>query len=223
MTARQLPNLGPALRDDVPPPGVLGEPEPAVADEVDLWAAGEHQLPHHVQGWLPADDSEADWAMGMVRHVDAEISGLQAQARAWHDRIDAWLADATRAPERRRAFFADRLEAYGRQWREADERRRTLHLPSGRVTARVPQSATVVVADEAAVLDWLYDDDSPLAEAAIKRVPNSVYVSELRKLVEAVQRDDGTWSAVHSLTGEVVPGCAVEPPGPATYTVKPSQ
>jgi hypothetical protein len=174
--------------------------------------------------------------MGMLRHLAAEEASLRAQARLWHQQIDDWLARATAGPARRQAFFENALVSYAASWREQDEKRRTLHLPSGEIKATVPATAKVVIDDEAALLEWLNEveeqttlgDHDPteaaeLAHAAIKRTPDTVRLPELRKLVKAEPTQDGGWVAVCPLTGECPPGVRVEPPGPATYNPKPGQ
>jgi hypothetical protein len=239
MATDDLGASGPVLRDDVPPPEVLGEPPIDVDAALATTPAADEPM-HKV--WLPADLGEAEWAMGMVRGLDAELAGLRAQAQAWHERIDAWLAEATAQPERRRAFFDQALTGYADRWRAEADRRRTLPLPSGEVRATVPQSGTVVVTDEQALLRWLrraiedgqHDtatsaSNSPqaiagrLAAEAIKATPDSVLLPQLRKLVKADRADDGTWVPVVRLTGERPPGLAVEPPGEPRYQVKPGQ
>jgi hypothetical protein len=180
--------------------------------------------------WLPADVGQAEWAMGMLRHLAAEEASLRAQARLWHEQIDDWLSRATAGPARRRTFFENALVSYAAGWREQDEKRRTLHLPSGEIKATVPASGRVVIDNEADLLEWLEEVAAgsdghavELADAAIKRTPNTVRLPELRKLVKASPTQDGGWVAVCPLTGECPPGVRVEPPGPATYNPKPGQ
>jgi hypothetical protein len=240
VTEKQLPDLapavGPALRDDVPPPDVLAPEPPDVAQ-----AMADHDVTYGTdlapaRTWLPADVGQAEWAMGMLRHLAAEEASLRSQARLWHQQIDDWLARATAGPARRRAFFESALVSYAAGWREQDEKRRTLHLPSGEIKATVPASGKVVIEDEDDLLVWLYEianaDDGTaddlsraavLADEAIKRTPDTVLLPQLRQLVKASPTKDGSWVAVCPLTGERPPGVRVEPPGPATYNPKPGQ
>lgn len=239
--AEAIRGAGVVLRDDVPPPEVLGDPPDVEAAMVDWDVSYSTDLTPRTQ-WTPANLGEAEWAMGMVRGLDAELAGLRAQAQAWRERIDQWLADATRQPERRREFFEHALVGYADRWRAEDDRRRALPLPSGEVRATVPKSGTVVVTDEQALLAWLrraiedgqHDtatsaSNSPqaivgrLAAEAIKVTPDSVLLPQLRKLVKADRADDGTWRPIVPLTGERPPGLAVEPPGGPRYQVKPGQ
>jgi hypothetical protein len=240
VTARQLPQAttehGPQLRDDVPPPEVLAPEPPDVAQAMADHDAtyGTDLAPAHT--WLPADVGQAEWAMGMLRQLAAEQTALREQARLWYQQIGDWLARATAAPARRQAFFENALVGYAASWREQDHKRRTLHLPSGEVKATVPATAKVVIADEVALLDWLYEvekqatpegedptEAAELAHAAIKRTPDTVLLPQLRQLVKASPVQEGGWIVVCPLTGELPPGVRAEPPGPATYNPKPGQ
>jgi hypothetical protein len=234
VTEKQLPDLapttGPALRDDVPPPDVLAPEPPDVAQ-----AMADHDATYGTdlapaRTWLPADVGQAEWAMGMLRHLAAEEASLRGQARLWHEQIDDWLSRAAAQPARRRAFFEGALVGYAARWRDEDEKRRTLHLPSGEIKATVPASGRVVIDNEADLLEWLEEVAAgsdgaavELADAAIKRTPDTVRLPELRKLVKAEPTQDGGWVAVCPFTGECPPGVRVEPPGPATYNPKPGQ
>lgn len=236
MTAPQLPRsgpVGPVLRDDLPPPDVLAPDGVAVRAESALadWEA--HRPESGTPTWHPTDMAQAEWCLGMVRHLAAEQTAIRAQAALWRQQIDDWEQRATAAPGRRQAFLEAALGAYTAERVAADPKVRTVHLPSGRLTATVPKTATVIVTDEAALLDWLYqaehtaDGANPteaaaLAHDAIKRTPDTVLLPPLRKLVRAEPDGQGGWVAVCPYTGEVPPGVGVVAPGPPSYAAKPT-
>jgi hypothetical protein len=203
--------------DFYPPPDVLSLDAPDGAleylDEPPLPEIWTHDQVPERPPWTPADLGAAEWAMAHVHALTTEIDAVKEQARLWHMAIDEWAHNVQRAPALRLERFNQALVRWAQAERDRDPRKRTLALPSGKVAATVPRSGTVVIRDHDAALRWL--TTVPWGEDAIKRPPPEVKISVVR---QHIKPDDVT--EVDPDTGEPT-GLDLEPPGPATYTVKP--
>lgn len=194
---------------------------PEVADEV---------LPqteaHPLNGWRPANDSQAEWAMAKFARLQAELARINREHDDWADNVEASRRGATRSLSYRARFFLDALTGYGIAWRDAaPDERGTLHLPSGTVTTTVPQKATIQLepARTGELVAWLQAQDAERVEEvkALKVVDPEPKISGVRKLVEA-QKVGDEWRVIDPGTGEVVPGLVAFPPGDTTASVKPN-
>lgn len=161
--------------------------------------------------WTVTDKGSAEWAMRHVVIVTAELAELKAQANDWAERIDYWFTRASAQAAATQAFFEHHLKEYAIEERaRTDGKVKSVVLPSGRVSTTGPKPGNdtkVVVADEAKVLAWakaekVLDDVAPPK-------PRSVLLKPLRALVMVAEHDDGTHTVL-TLSGEPVPGCAVE-------------
>lgn len=160
-------------------------------------------------GFRVDSDSAANW---LVRQI--------VESRSYADRVRQWAKDEIRRAERNEEklmyLFGDQL----RRWCQEEvvargSRRRSVHLPAGRVGFRRTPTR-LVVQDEAAAADWCSDHaPNALSVKAAARGANGrlmvqllegqlpgvsvrrqVLVSELRRIVDA--------------TGELPEGCEVE-------------
>ncbi len=162
--------------------------------DVDVEAIIDAQEPVK-EPWYPQSDGEADWCMGKLALVESELAAIEAQRSEWQRRLNDWWADATKAPARRHAFFAGRLEDYAQQ-RRKETNQATLTLPGGKVTSR-RNPAKLLVTDAEAVLAWA-------RACAVDCIKEVVRLDELRR---AVTVRDGR---PVSRDGEVVAGLDVE-------------
>lgn len=150
------------------------EPAPLADGALELIADGTMTpLPGIAGSWRPGSLGEADWCLSKYAEAAQELARLDAHAAESHARIDAWRAQAGKRAERTRTFFEGHLKAYAASQRT--ERSATLFLPSGSVTSRASK-AKVVVADEAAAVEWARDN----APAAVQ-VKESILLGPLRK------------------------------------------
>lgn len=216
------------------PPAVLAPADPISLADVEALADHPEGLPAEaepegaarVRGWEPTTEQEAAWALAHLGALEREQASVAEQAALYHEQIEAWARDAQKGAAGRARFFAGALEGYLRRRYDADPKLRTIKLPSGTLRVRVPQSATVVVDDPRALMLWLLEDDAsegiPAEDVIKPPPPPDVYVSVLRKYVEAVQASDGTWTVVLPETGVIPPGVRAVPPADPSFTVSPS-
>lgn len=155
------------------PPAVLS---PDAPDWVP--ALAEDELPEQARAWRIDGTGSAAWAMAHYAEADAAIKALEAQAVEWYARIDEWLAHGAKPYRRTLEFFEGQLERYALDVREADPKRKSVTLPSGKVqtTAR---AAKVVVTDEDAVEAWALETNPGLIKWTSK-----VPLSSLREAVQ---------------------------------------
>lgn len=151
------PDLATFLADDAPE----GAPGPDTPDE----ERGRFRV---------ENDAAACWALKKAALAEEELARIAALAKAEHERIDAWVRDASAGPEHDRQFFAgllreyhealltgdiDRLMAEGKSYREAWEatKRKTYRLPAGDLVAR--KGGTGYDTEDAEAFDrWVRED-----------------------------------------------------------------
>jgi phage host-nuclease inhibitor protein Gam len=139
------------------------------------------EAPEAARRWTVTGDGEAEWAMRHVAAATAELESLREQAEAWESRIHAWFMHRAKPLQATVAFMSAHLERYATDLRKADEKRKTVTLPSGKVTTTRTQPK-VVVRDEPAVIEWA----ETFAPAAVARDPR-LRLTELRAVVKATQ------------------------------------
>lgn len=156
--------------------------------------------------WQVTDLGGAEWAMRHVAAAEQALAQLQAQAQAWAERIDQWFTQAAGKEQARRAFFAQHLQRYAIDQREATGgKTKSLAVPSGvvRTTEHKPKA---VVADEARVAEWadavLPDDVAHVVAPVVRKV----YVQPLREHTTVVEVVDRARLVLAS--GELVEWCA---------------
>jgi hypothetical protein len=181
---------------------------------------------HPLNGWRPADNSQAEWAMAKLARLETELARINREHDAWAENVEASRRGATRSLDYRARFFRAALTGYAIDWRDAaPDERGTLHLPSGTVATTVPRKPTIQLepARTGELVAWLQAQDAERVERvkALKVVDPEPKISGVRKLVEALPGDDGAWVVVDPATGEVVPGVIARPPGDTTADVKP--
>lgn len=188
----------------------------------DAWTLGaDDQRLNPFRRWRPTTLDEAEWAGRKLAAVEARAADIDQQEAVWVARVRLWAEDERRRIAGARWFFRDRLERFALDVRAADDRQKTVRLPSVEVLTR-SAGAKVVVTDEAAVLAWarsLPDEE----RAAVVKVKESVSLTGLREIVAVSENSDGgtitTYLAVHTASGEIVPGLGVDPGG-LTASVK---
>lgn len=155
------------------------DPDLLVAEEGDAYAA-RHLVPAAVRRFRIEDDGTAAWAMAKVADIDVALAELTDSADGYRRRIALWFDRAAKPLKGRRLLLEGHLKDYARRERERDPKRKTVTLPTGKVSSRSSQPA-VKVADEAEVIGWakahLEGDDLEL----VVKVVESVRVSNLRE------------------------------------------
>jgi hypothetical protein len=174
------------------PPSLLSS-----GSDVDEWvgelATSEpNALPERIQSWRIDGTGSAEWAMGMLAEAERALAKHTDQAVQWYAeadavkaeryaRIDDWLAHESAPHRRTAAFFTAHLERYALDQREADPRKKSVTLPSGKVTTH-GKAAKVVVTVEATVMEWA----KAHAPAAVKReTVETLLLTPLRSVVKA--------------------------------------
>lgn len=169
---------------------VIRDPATAQADPLSAEAQVLRRVPEDlrefVTGYRLADTGHAEWAMRHLRDAIASVETAEAQALAWHDEIDRWLAQATKGARGSGAYFHGLLMDYGHRRRSDDDNAKTLPLPSGVVetTRRKPAPK---VWDEGQVVAWALEH----APDAVEVVPavNKVPAKAAKALGSIVERD----------------------------------
>lgn len=145
------------------------------------------QLAEPVEGeeprWLVEDDDAAEWAMAHLAKATAELDALRARAHRWQAKIQAWFDQAAREPARTAEFMTAHLEWYGRRQR-ADEDRKSVALPSGKIGTR-SSAAAVEIADKAAVVEWAKEFDIP---GVVREEPQLSALQTATVIVEVIDQ-----------------------------------
>ena len=165
----------------------FAEPSPQELEEEDDETLAEYLLPADKMSFVINDVSSASW---VVRKI--------VEARARQERIKAWAAAEMKAARREEEFFLRRFGPELEAWvAENLHGRKTLHLPDGTLGYR-RKGLLLNIEDKEAVLEWCRRN---LPEAV--RVKEDVLKTPLNEWVKE--------------TGEVPPGCEIEPGGDEFY------
>jgi hypothetical protein len=146
-------------------------------------------LPEQVQAWRIDGTGSAAWAMAHVAQAEKALSDLTAQAVEWYGRIDEWLAKESAPFRRTRDFFAGQLERYALDVREADPKRKSVVLPSGKIQTTA-KSAKVIVTDEEAVIEWAR---THAPDAVKEQTVTLLSLTQLRAMVKARKVETVAW------------------------------
>lgn len=147
----------------------------------------EDMMPPTVRAFVNGDfDPErAEWAMAQLAHARDHIKEQAQLAEAYHRRIEAWYARATRTAMAATRFFDGYLCDMLRKANAADDKVKSITLPSGTIRSRGPSPGNELVADftdQAKFIDWAKDNRADMLrtkhEALISVVRDNVYVTE---------------------------------------------
>lgn len=176
--------------------------------------------PSDLPGWTIEDPGQNAWAMSIYAEAVRARDANATLAATWRSNIGEWLANANRLPQRTIDFFEVRLRDYALRLREASvdahgkAHQKTVHAPTGKVSTRdgVPH---IIVVGESEAVAWCIEN---MPEA----VKSMLLISVISRNSEYSRADGAVLGRVvaHG-TGEVIPGLAVEYPGPSA-TVTPS-
>lgn len=160
------------------------------AEVLESWIADARAGVATRDAWFVDGDGPAEWAMRKLAEIDANLAALDEQAVAYADKIRTWHSDARRRVSVQRAFFAGHLERYGIAVREANPKRSTIVLPSGKI-ATTDNRAKVEVADDETLIEWV-DENLPATVAdVIAPTSRRVLISELRKIATVADQPTG--------------------------------
>lgn len=161
-------------------------------EDLDEWMIGD-DLPDRVE-----DHDAAERMVRSVARRRRQVARAEELAKVEHARIDQWLAR-----ERDRFstdYFEQCLETYHAALLEQDPKAKTIHLPSGDLTARAGQP-TVEVDDEV-FLDWAKTYGESLLRTKVE--PD-------RAQIKATLNLDPERGVAVDQAGEMVPGIRVWP------------
>lgn len=191
--------------------------DPAADLDVDAWIGWDDTEAHHDDERVPArpqftidNERAAEWAMRRVAEASTSAATARALYDEWKQQLDDWLFAVTRAPARSLDLFTPMLEHYQRQRRLADDKAKTLMLPSGKVTSTKPTvEAKATLIDEKAATVW--------AEKHAPQIVNTkswVNVTDLREVTRVIVVRDSDGNVASSMVvdgaGNAVPGMGVE-------------
>lgn len=173
-----------------PLPPALFSPGTDVEEWVgELATAEPDALPERAQAWRIDGTGSAEWALAHVAQAEAALEDLTAQAVEWYGKIDEWLSSQSAPHRRTRDFFAGQLERFALDVRDADPRKKSVVLPSGKVQTTA-KGAKVIVTDEDALIEWAYVH---APEAVKRKTVTSVGLTELRQVVHARKVETLAW------------------------------
>jgi hypothetical protein len=154
------------------------------------------------------DDYKAEWAMRKLAAAQAEIDALEAERDRQRAELDAWFDRRTRPSRRTVSFMGDLLTGYG--YEQAEEGRKTVDLPSGKIRATDRRhTPRIVIDDPTAVSMWAEETlDFETISEIIPPLPPKVLVSKLGANVTVTETDLGP--IVVDANGVPVPGVHVE-------------
>lgn len=178
-----------ALSEHPLPPDLALDVVPFDDDALDEYlAAGDtaEDLAPTVAAWRIDDDGAAEWAMRNLVARRRRIDDLARRRDEWMEKIAHWFEQASAGDSRSAAFFEGALADYLRRLREEDEDRKSLVLPSGRITSTgTGGKATVVDVD--AVVAWIQKNLPERYDALVKDEP-TVRLADFRKATKIVER-----------------------------------
>jgi Bacteriophage Mu Gam like protein len=156
--------------------------------------------------WEITDASAADWALRKLAQARRQIIENQDLYAAEVGRLDSWLEEACRSPERDVEYFESVLRNWHEEQLQADpedaeawkrEKKKTIKLPAGELSvAKNPPSVEI---DEEKFVPW-----------ALENQPEWVKVERkvTRKPIANAVKEAG---GIDLETGEVAPGVLVHP------------
>lgn len=127
------------------------------------------------------DLASADWTVRKIVAAERRIIDRQVLVAATKDKLDRWLADASKEDEASIAFLQETLASWVKEM-TADQKRRSVKLPSGTAGFR-KTTETLVITDEAAALDWC-KGRLPDAVKTTERVLSSVVFEHVKRGME---------------------------------------
>lgn len=146
-------------------------------------------------------DDKAAWALRKLRDARARLARIETQATEGRRRIDEWVAQESKAPNRDIAAFEGMLRAYHEHVLATDPNRKTIRLPDGELTARKAPGAVDVV-DLDAFLAWA--DDGHHEFLRIKAEPNKTALAGV-----TLKLENAEFSDLVTDDGERIPGVVV--------------
>lgn len=173
--------------------------EPNVDEEI-VWR---DENPEKPARFVVDNETKADWAIRKLVAIRERIAANGAQADLILRQTDAWLREVNEAERKHEAFFQSLLAEFHLAALREDDRRKTIKLPAGTLSARKSPPTLSLEADR--FIEWL--DGRPELVAAmpdlvrVKREPDKV---EIKRVFTA--RDDGS---LVTPDGEVVEGATL--------------
>lgn len=144
------------------------------------------------------DDDAAEWALRKIRVATERITAAEKQYERELFRLQAWLAEATKAERERVQFFESHLFDYHARILAEDPARKTVKLPHGNLVSRARSD------------QWDFADE--FIEWAQTHAPGTLRTPE--PVVDKAKA-----KAYLQETGEAAPGVTVTEQGPS-FSVK---
>lgn len=160
------------------------------------------------KGFEVTDDSSAAWAMRKLRDVQREIENVKTVSADDIARVQEWEAKQLEKHEREVTHWETLLINYLEA--ERDKGRKSVDLPTGRVTSRAIAEAWDIDAKE--FIGWAHEFAPTLVRSKTTELPETVEV-----LREHFETSGG--KVVVKDTGEIVEGIKVKDPT-VTYKVE---
>lgn len=152
-----------------------------------------------------ADDVErlGRWLARIRRDIDA----VTEQARSEHERIDAWRRERTQILDGRENHVLSRLAAWHEAVLRDDPTRKTISLPSVKLSARVQQPEWCI--DDDLFVAWANEHHSDLVNVPEVKAKPDRTLAKRRLAIPADAQPGDEVDAIDPSTGEKVPGVVV--------------
>ena len=149
--------------------------------------------------WRVDGVRSAEWIANKWRHAAEAVAEAEALAAEYHDRIDRWLEEATRADRRTIEWATAHLTDWLRREHEADEKVKSRKLPSATIASTAGRERWEVF--EEAFVAWARTNRPDLLRA----IPQTVATLKQALTVKdgkAITEDGETADGVAVITGE---------------------
>lgn len=181
----------------------------------DLYGDDTSDLKYEQPAVMPANEAEAleraNWHLRMAAKRRDERDQLAAVYKKEIERLQIRLQHRTRILNDQIAWHEEPVKGLHLALLRENPKRKTIELPSGKSSVRVPQTPKVNIVDNAAVLAWAEKEHPELISHAIN-------VTAVRTVAGASDADGlkpgDVRAAIDTETGEIIPGCEVtlDPP-----------
>jgi phage host-nuclease inhibitor protein Gam len=157
-----------------------------------------YDVPTEKQQFAVVDYGSANWAASTAMEATGKIAELQAKAKEFHAKIEAWLAAAVKEYENTVGYMKLLTEPFAKEELK-DSKVRSIVLPSARIGFR--KSNSLEVSDEVAAVKWLKEHGK----------------DDCVRIKEEVKKDET--KAFIKATGEIPDGCT--PHSGDTFYIEP--
>ena len=155
------------------------------------------------------NESKADWALRKLGAEESAVAKAKQLAREEIERITTWCDEEVKRHQGSIDHFTSLLVSYHREQLSRDEKRKTINLPHGTLSARQGQPKFTFSPE---FIEWAKANAPDLL-----RVKHEADANAAKEALTTVENLDGELAATYE--GEIVPGVEVEA-ARVNYSVK---